>query len=167
MDSLKKRMIAALLLWALLAALAMPMCYNLDKILSGTPETFRFNPQVIVPAVWSNARLRRLWLLLAALCGLFCAWAMVGSSWLRYDNKLYTVVPGITIPLPAGHGEHGTSWWMDGRKKGKVWTQAAVVPERLEELLSAGNTDYAEIQALRASGRLNAEAGKDGREEAT
>ena len=160
---LKKRIFAAVLLWLLLSAMALPICYNLDRVLSGNPGALEFRPKVVFPAVWNNPLLLRMWLLVVALCGLFTLLAMAGSAYLKYNNKLYTVVPGVQIPLPAGRGEHGTAWWMPKAAMGKAWTQVSVDPKAMVDLLAAGTADQVEIQRLRAEGKLDAGRGRDGR----
>lgn len=160
---LKKRIITAVVLWLVLTALALPLCYNLDHLLSRQTKTLDFDIYTMCVEVGRNAQLLRMWLLVSGLCALGVIWALVGSAWIRYNNKLYTVVPGVKIPVPSGRGEHGTAWWMQRKDMGSNWTEATVQAATLQELLDAGAADIEEITQLRNAGLLDADKMLTGR----
>lgn len=160
---MKKRVPVAILLWLLLSAVALPLCYNLDRVLSGQGARLSFDVGQILDAVTGNGQLLYLWLLVSALCGLFVIWALVGSAWIKSQNKLYRVIPGVEIPVPSGRGEHGTAWWMSRKKMRHHWLCVTVDKEMLCDLLEKGAAEAAEIQRLRNDGKLNAMRMLDGK----
>ena len=132
---MKKRIIFAIILFVLLCAVCLPVAYYLHAVLSRQTLDLSFRPGRIVSGVFHTPMLLRLWLLMCALCALFCIWAIVGSSYLSYKNGMYQVTPSIPVPLPAGNGE----------------------------LLCPGEMEYNEAEQLRQQGVLDADAGLDGR----
>lgn len=141
----------------------MPVVYYLHAVLAKQTVDLSFNIGHIVSGVFGTPAALRLWLLLCALCGLFCIWAMVSSTYLNYKNGMYQVTPDIVIPMPAGHGEYGTAWWMSQKKLDKFFTKVCIPNNCLKELLVGGEEDYSEIQRLRQQGILDAKTGKNGR----
>lgn len=160
---MKKRIIFALILFVLLCGACLPAGYCLHAVLSRQKLELGFNLPQMAGAVFHTPEALRLWLLLCALCGLFCVWALVSSTYLNYKNGLYQVTPDISIPLPAGQGEYGTAWWLSLKQLNKAFTEVRVPKDCLQELMAGGEQDYAEIQSLRQQGLLNAKAGKNGR----
>lgn len=162
---MKKRIIFALVLFVLLCGACLPVGYYLHAVLSRQTVSLSFDIGRMISGVFGSPAALRLWLLLCALCGLFCIWAMVGSTCLNYKNGMYQVTPDIFIPLPAGHGEFGTAWWMSPKRLKKVFTSVRTSKDCLQELAAQGEWDYAQIESLRQQGLLDAKAGRNGRGE--
>lgn len=162
---MKKRIIFAIVLFALLCGACLPAGYYLHTVLSRQAVDLSFDLGHIISGVFGTPAALRLWLMLCALCGLFCIWAMVGSTYLNYKNKMYQVTPDIFIPLPAGHGEFGTAWWISEKKLGEVFSKVHSPKNCLQELIAQGESDYMQVEFLRQQGLLDAKTGRNGRGE--
>ena len=160
---MKKRLIFAIILFVLLCAVCLPVAYYLHAVLSRQTLDLSFQLGRIVSGVFHTPMLLRLWLLMCALCALFCVWAIVGSSYLSYKNGMYQVTPLIPVPLPAGNGEYGTAWWMSERQLRQSFAEIHIPKDCLAELLRSGEMEYNEVEQLRQQGVLDAEAGLNGR----
>ena len=158
---MKKRIIFAIILFALLCGVCLPVAGFLHAALSRQPLSLDF--WAMVAGVFRTPQALRLWLLMCALCGLFCVWAMVSSTYLNYKNGQYRVTPDISIPMPAGHGEFGTAWWMSGKAQRKAFSEVEIPKDALQDLFAAGDCEAAEIEQLRAEGLLDARKKKNGR----
>ncbi len=160
---MKKRIIFAIILFVLLCAVCLPVAYYLHAVLSRQTLDLSFRLGRIVSGVFHTPMLLRLWLLMCALCALFCIWAIVGSSYLSYKNGMYQVTPSIPVPLPAGNGEYGTAWWMSNWQLRQSFAEIHIPKDCLAELLCPGEMEYNEAEQLRQQGVLDADAGLDGR----
>ena len=51
-------------------------------------------------------------------------WALFGNVRVDCRSDEYEVVPGFSVPVPEGQGQHGTAWWMPRRDAGRVFGTA-------------------------------------------
>ena len=74
--------------------------------------------------VLGTARAQRLVRGIAGV-GLFLTlWALFGRVHVDCRSDEYEVVPGFSVPVPEGQGQHGTAWWMPRRDAGRVFGTA-------------------------------------------
>lgn len=115
---MKRRIIAAVIVFLL----AIPLCLlggaNLHSLLSG--GTFVWELPDIIPLL-AIRQVQLLSLLLLAAVFLFILAAMVNSSTTKTENATRQIVPGLNTPMAAGHGEFGTARFATRRKTRKTW----------------------------------------------
>lgn len=115
---MKRRIIAAVIVFLL----AIPLCLlggaNLHSLLSG--GTFVWELPDIVPLL-AIRQVQLLSLLLLAAVFLFILAAMTSSSAMKTENATRQIVPGLNTPMAAGHGEFGTARFISSREARKCW----------------------------------------------
>lgn len=113
--------LAGCLLVTTLAALA---AANLDRLLSGQGPVLLPDPGRLL----AQRRPRELWLLLTGAGLLLLAWMALRREWIQYKSGTRQILPGLSTPLPAGEGQHGTAHWLPRKEYAKVWQALKVDP---------------------------------------
>lgn len=120
----RRRYAAAALYLALLLFLSLELAGNGDLLLTGGSAACTPHPARLLRHVLGTARALRLFLGFAGV-GLFLTlWALFGNVRVDCRSDEYEVVPGFSVPVPEGQGQHGTAWWMPRGDAGRVFGMA-------------------------------------------
>lgn len=128
---MKKRLIAGGLSLLLFLWLSLVISSNFGLLLTGRRDDCSLRPSGMLAALAADPRGAKLFLLLTLVSILLVLWMLFGNSYLNYKSDMYEVVPGFSIPRPAGQGQHGTAWFMPQKKFADAFASAEV-----EETLS-------------------------------
>lgn len=142
---MKRRLIAAGIVLALLWILVIPVSYNLDALLSQRYD-FLWNPIRALPLVLGNEKARSFLLLLMGAALLAVAACLAAGSHVYTHSGTRRITPDIEIPEAAGQGQFGTARFLEKRKYKKAFTACELPEDGLyAELLKEGKKDARKI----------------------
>lgn len=155
----KRRYIAGAITFVVFGIFLLLLAANMDLMLSGQRGALTLNPVSCLLHILHSHKGLRLFLCFVVADALLIFWAIWGTSHLDYENDMYTVLPGFDVPRPAGHGEHGTQWWLEKKHYAESFdsvplSTAQELPEELEEQYEiereviAGNLNVADVLDL-------------------
>jgi hypothetical protein len=113
---MKKRLIAASLTLLIFLALSLAIAANLGFLISGKIDQCTLHPDGVLLLYLADPRNVKLFHILAFISFILVSYFTFGNSYLNYRSKMYEVVPGFSIPLPHGQGQHGTAWFLSPKK---------------------------------------------------
>ena len=113
-----KKLIAAVLLFLLIAGLLLPLAAA-NAHFYFSREFGSFTPHLIGcwKLVLTNELVTGIYSLLAVLVVLWIYWIFWGYQIFNTDTPMQKITPDIYTPCPAGNWQFGTARWMD---KGKL-----------------------------------------------
>ena len=117
---MKKRIFATVLLLPIFTAVSLLAAYNLHILLSGG-AAFSWRPSALFDAVVQIPSVRlffALFVLLSLVFLIFCLFS--GSE--AYHTGSSRIIPEVSIPEAAGHGEYGTAHFASKRQIRNVCT---------------------------------------------
>ena len=91
-----------------------------DMIVYGRLTTQLTDPGALIGNIFTQDKLGQLFLLLEALVVLICIVYFVCAK-RTYQADTYAVTDNLSIPVPYGQGQHGTTWFMSEKEKKKVF----------------------------------------------
>ncbi|MET0017991.1 hypothetical protein [Oscillibacter sp.] len=123
---MKKRLIAGGLALLLFLWLSLAISSNFGLLLARQMKRCSLRTFKMLAVLAADPRSVKLFLLLAVGSVLLVLWMLFGNSYLNYKSDMYEVVPGFSIPRPAGQGQHGTAWFMPQKKFADAFASAEV-----------------------------------------
>ena len=122
-----------------------------DMIVYGRLTTQLTDPGALIGNIFTQDKLGQLFLLLEALVVLICIVYFVCAK--RTDN--------LSIPVPYGQGQHGTTWFMSEKEKKEVFDYIKISPMNplVSKLVALGKERY---EAIENGEELVAELAKNG-----
>ena len=131
-----------------------------DMIVYGRLTTQLTDPGALIGNIFTLDKLGQLFLLLEALVVLICIVYFVCAK-RTYQADTYAVTDNLSIPVPYGQGQHGTTWFMSKKEKKEVFPMkrvfSCVVAASLALSLLAG-CGASSAASSAASGAASSEA---------
>ena len=124
---MKKRIIATVLLLPFFTAVSLLVAYNLHILLSGG-AAFSWRPSALFNAVVQIPSVRLFFALFVLLFLVFLIFCLFSGSEAYYTGSS-RIIPEVTIPEAAGHGEYGTAHFASKRQIRNVCTLRKLDPE--------------------------------------
>ena len=118
-----------------------------DMIVYGRLTTQLTDPGALIGNIFTQDKLGQLFLLLEALVVLICIVYFVCAK-RTYQADTYAVTDNLSIPVPYGQGQHGTTWFMSEKEKKKVFDYIKISPMNplVSKLVALGKERYDAIE---------------------
>lgn len=118
-----------------------------DMIVYGRLTTQLTDPGALIGNIFTQDKLGQLFLLLEALVVLICIVYFVCAK-RTYQADTYAVTDNLSIPVPYGQGQHGTTWFMSEKEKKKVFDYIKISPMNplVSKLVALGKERYEAIE---------------------
>lgn len=141
---MKRRLITAMLVLPFLLALCALMASNLHRLLLGE-KTFIYQPSAVLEVLLHAKKAQLFFLALAACALLLLIACLVSGAGVHYDNSTVYIAPKIRIPVPVGHGEYGTTWFLSKKELKQAFSQRKLtgIKKLREEMNEHGKKDTA------------------------
>ncbi len=141
---MKRRLITAMLVLPFLLALCALMASNLHLLLLGE-KMFIYHPAAVLEVLLHAKKAQMFFLALAACSLLLLIACLVSGAGVHYDNSTVYIAPKIRIPVPVGHGEYGTAWFLSKKELKRAFSQRKLkeIKKLREEMDVYGTKDTA------------------------
>ena len=118
-----------------------------DMIVYGRLTTQLTDPGALIGNIFTQDKLGRLFFLLEALVVLICIVYFVCAK-RTYQADTYAVTDNLSIPVPYGQGQHGTTWFMSEKEKKEVFDYIKISPMNplVSKLVALGKERYDAIE---------------------
>lgn len=118
-----------------------------DMIVYGRLTTQLTDPGALIGNIFTQDKLGQLFLLLEALVVLICIVYFVCAK-RTYQADTYAVTDNLSIPVPYGQGQHGTTWFMSEKEKKEVFDYIKISPMNplVSKLVALGKERYEAIE---------------------
>lgn len=118
-----------------------------DMIVYGRLTTQLTDPGALIGNIFTQDKLGQLFFLLEALVVLICIVYFVCAK-RTYQADTYAVTDNLSIPVPYGQGQHGTTWFMSEKEKKEVFDYIKISPMNplVSKLVALGRERYDAIE---------------------
>lgn len=148
-DENLKKLIAAALLFLLIAGLLLPLAAtNAHYYFSKEYRSFTLHLGSCWEMLLTSNLVKSFYAVFAVLTALWIYWIFWGYRIFNTDTPMQKITPDIYTPCPAGNGQFGTAKWMDKRQLGKFFSSWKVARRKdwYGQLISAGKETYKEVK---------------------